>query len=172
MTGTAQVTVTNSTISGNTSRTMGGGIQLNSLTLNATPSLAGALNIRNSTIAFNSSGIIATTLASAITNNATSMTVVDATGITTGMNLQIDSEIVNVTTVVGNTLTITRAQQGTAAVAHNAAASVYNGGGGGVSFRTTTGTGTPNVTLTSTIVSNNIHVARRTSGVGPRRRPS
>jgi CSLREA domain-containing protein len=54
LTGTAQVTVTNSTLSGNIAKSLGGGIHLNSLTLNATPSLAGALSVRNSTVAFNS----------------------------------------------------------------------------------------------------------------------
>src|SRR5262249_17526403 len=38
-------------------------------------------------------------------------------------------------------------------------AKVYSGGGGGISFRTSTGTGTPNVSLTSTIVAKNTHVA-------------
>jgi hypothetical protein len=54
LTGTAKVTITNSTLSGNSAFRLGGAISINSLTNNADPNLAGFLNIRNSTIAYNS----------------------------------------------------------------------------------------------------------------------
>lgn len=72
----------------------------------------------------------ATTAPSGITNVATSLTVASATGFpgSGNYNVQLDSEVLTVTAGQGTTTwTVTRAANGTAAVAHSAAAVVTGG---------------------------------------------
>jgi hypothetical protein len=62
---------------------------------------------------------VATTLSAAIsTTGATTIHVTSSTGIASNDFLQIDSEIMQVTSGVGTTLTVTRGQQGTSAATH------------------------------------------------------
>jgi hypothetical protein len=63
---------------------------------------------------------VITNLTNSISPSATTFSVTDATvfGATSGFRIQIDSEIMLVTNVVGNTLTVTRAQNGRLAAPH------------------------------------------------------
>ncbi|MHC4875658.1 MAG: Ig-like domain-containing protein [Planctomycetota bacterium] len=63
---------------------------------------------------------VVTNLTNSITSSATTFSVTDATvfGATSGFRIQIDSEIMLVTNVVGNTLTVMRAQNATLAAPH------------------------------------------------------
>jgi hypothetical protein len=67
-------------------------------------------------------------LAAGIDNAVTSLTVASAVGFPTGGNFRIiiDSEIMLVTNVQGKTFTVTRAQEGTSAASHLAAAAVFH----------------------------------------------
>jgi hypothetical protein len=66
-----------------------------------------------------------TTQTGALTNVATTVTVTDGTQISTGLT-EIDDELIWVSTVAGNTLTIVRGMFGSTAVAHSAGAVVRN----------------------------------------------
>jgi hypothetical protein len=72
----------------------------------------------------NTSLTVATQLSAAITNVATTCVVANATGIVNTQLLLIDAEYVQVTGISGNTLTITRGQNGTTAAAHSSGAAV------------------------------------------------
>src|SRR4029077_13398292 len=65
-----------------------------------------------------------TTLSNDITNADTSVTVADATAITKNSLIRIDTENMTVTAKAGNTLTVTRASNGTTAAPHLTGAGV------------------------------------------------
>lgn len=68
-----------------------------------------------------------TTVSVAVAQNATSVTVASATGISAGHLLLIDREALRVVAVSGTTLNVSRGQEGTAAGAHAVGAVVYAG---------------------------------------------
>jgi hypothetical protein len=65
-----------------------------------------------------------TTLAQPMTAVATTMTLVDATGLSIAQEFVVDNEAVTPSAITGNVVTIVRADLGTAAVAHSAGTSV------------------------------------------------
>jgi hypothetical protein len=65
-----------------------------------------------------------TALAAPMTAGATTMTVVDGTVLAVNQEFLVDNEAVNPTAIAGNVVTITRADLGTTAVSHLAAAPV------------------------------------------------
>lgn len=66
-----------------------------------------------------------TTLSGAITNSATSITVASAASLTTGNQVIVDSEVWNITGISSNTLTVTRAVNGSIAQPHSSGAQVF-----------------------------------------------
>jgi hypothetical protein len=75
---------------------------------------------------FNNSSA-ATTLSAAATSSATTLSVASGTGFANSDFIQIDSEIMQITTGGGGTsLTVTRGQSGTTAAAHSSGAAVAN----------------------------------------------
>lgn len=69
---------------------------------------------------------VQTTLTSAITSGATTIPVASSTGIVANMLMTVDAEIINIVSVAGNNLTVTRGFDGTTAVAHTGGRLVSN----------------------------------------------
>ncbi len=71
-------------------------------------------------------GATLSTLSGNITNSATSITVASGANFVVGQTISIDSEKMTVTAVSGNTLTVTRGTEATAAASHNSGAAVLH----------------------------------------------
>ena len=110
-----------------------------------------------------------------ITSGATSAIVASATSLYGGLQttlvgdwLKIDSEIVKVTAVSGNTLTITRAQLGTSAASHNDGATVTNISNASTTDLVTAGTTTISTAagyLSANAVGNVVYIAGGTASI-------
>ena len=105
------------------------GISVNLTSLN---SQVEARNIlRRSSIRDNLIGATSVTnLLANLSANETSFTVADASSFSAGQDVRIDGEEVTINTIVGNTLSVTRAQNGTVADSHTAGAVVMAIAGG------------------------------------------
>lgn len=69
-------------------------------------------------------GVI-TTLAADITSSQTSITVADATGLSSGVIMMVDNEMIQITAVVGTVLTVTRGYNSTTTAAHTSGSNIW-----------------------------------------------